>query len=326
MMVAISLSLKRTAHVKFASCLTPALAFLILTGCTTLSASKDAQNQMKVLATHPAPTFLENLAVSEADVIYYTDYSARQLRLIEPNGSGAVFAQLDTHPVSITSLDSGWLVLAQKVPFTAGPSFLGSGEALVIGKSGDIERRIPLESVGFANGVLLLDQTTALIADSVGSKIVALDLPSGKVSEWLADPRLAPASEPTFLPGANGLKRRGNTLYVSTSAGRAIYSVPLSGGNPTGELQPVVTGLPGVDDFALLDDGSFVIATHGTAVIHVAADRTRKVLADNQMLAGNTAVAVTGVVRQRSIIILGTGGFSEGLGKPAVVASLEFPD
>ena len=298
----------------------------ILSGCAGNPLPASPIREPQVLATHGAPTFLENLVVSETGDIYYTDYTARSIRRVAPGVTPSVFAELDLHPVSIAPLDDGWLIVGHDVPFTSGPGFLGTGRALLLDKAGQVERSMQLSDVGFANGVLLVDQATALIADSVGGKIVALDLTSGKVSEWLADPRLAPASQPAFLPGANGLKRRGDTLYVSSSAGRAIYSVPLAGGNPTGELQPVVSGLPGADDFALLTDGAFVIATHGTAVIHVAADGTRKVLADNEMLAGNTAVAVTGVGRQRSVIILGTGGFSEGLGKPAVVASLEFLD
>jgi hypothetical protein len=56
-------------------------------------------------------------------------------------------------------------------------------------------------------------------------------------------------------------------------------------------------------------------------------DRDRRVttITDDPRIRGNTAVALDGAGKSRRLIVLGTGGFSEGLGAPAVVLAVPLP-
>lgn len=124
----------------------------------------------------------------------------------------------------------------------------------------------------------------------------------------------------------NGLKREDDALVLSSSANRALYRLPLDAtGAPAGELEEIVADLPGADDFAVLPEGGFVVATHGESLVAVGPEGGVTTISDDARLLGSTAVALIGEGAERRAVVLGTGGFSEGLGAEAVVLSVPLP-
>ena len=304
-----------------------ALALVIaLCACapSTPAPEASAPVEPQALATYAAPTFLENLTVAADGSILFTNYTNRSIeRAPADGGAAASFAALDVHPISILPLADGYLVAGQATPFTQGAAAIGSGVLLFLDAQGAVSQRLPIPEVLFPNGMLSLSSDAVLIADSVGGQIVRLDLATRAISPWFADPVLAPQTTPNFLPGANGLKLQDGALIISSSATRTLYRLALGAdGQPQGGLTPVVVNLPGADVFVVLPEGGFLVSTHGDRVVRVGADGAVSDLTTDARVRGNTALALIGEGERRRAVILGTGGFSEGLGQDAVVLSV----
>ena len=280
-----------------------------------------------VLASFDAPAFLENLIVEEDGSIIFTNYTGKSLHRIAPDGAVSVLASLDVHPVSLIRLGETYIVSAHAIPFTAGPSFIGSGQLLSLSATGDVLSILPVPQAGFLNGMVVspVDEKI-LIADSAMAQILVYDPAVGSVDTWYADPLLAPQTEPFFLPGANGLKLEDGALLVSSSANRTIYRLGVGeDGTAQGPLTPVIADLPGADDFIVLQEGGYVASTHADRVVKISKDGTLETLTDDARIKGNTSVALRGEGEERTLIILGTGGLSEGLSQPGVVLALRLP-
>lgn len=274
------------------------------------------------LASFPAPAFLENLLIADSGAILFTNYLGRTIERIDPSGARTTFATLDVHPVSLLPLGEGFWVAAHGTPFTDGPSFLGTGKLVFVDAAGAVTDSVAVPEAGFVNGMLALADGTVLIADSAKAQILAFDPATRVTRAWFADPALAPQSEP-FLPGVNGLKRLGDAVIVSTSAGRSLHRLALApDGSAQAPLEPVATGLPGADDFVVLPEGGFVVATHGHRVVRVSTDGQVTTVTDDPRVRGNTAVALLGSGATRRLVVLGTGGLSEGGRDPGVVLSV----
>lgn len=286
----------------------------------------DSAHAMQVLAEYPSPTFLENLFVHEG-AVFFTNYTAKTIDRIDPEGVVSTFASLDAHPVSLARRGEGWLVVAHQVGFTVGEGYLGSGVLVELDADGTPLGQVAIPNVAFANGVLAVGERY-LIADSVNGAIMVYDPASQAIATWLADDALKPAFEPYFEPGANGLKRNGQAVLVSASRDRTIYRIALDDDlNPAGGLEPFLPDLPGADDFAVASDGAVVVATHGDAVVTVAIDGGEvTTLSADGAVRGSTAVAIIGDGAQRRVIALGTGGYSEGGDGAAAVVSLAWPE
>lgn len=277
------------------------------------------------LASFPGPTFLENLAIGPQGALLVTNYSARRIERVMPEGGSQTLAELEIHPVSLVAEPDGFAVVAHGVSFTQGEAFVGTGRFLRLDAAGTVLSDRPLGGVLFANGVLAVPGGY-LIADSIGARVVRLDAASGTIATFFGDARLAPQTEPFFLPGVNGLKREGDALVLSSSANRALYRLPLDeAGEPAGDLEEIVADLPGADDFAVLPEGGFVVATHGESVVAVDPQGGVTTVSDDARLRGSTAVSLIGEGAERRAIVLGTGGFSEGLGAEAVVLAVPLP-
>jgi hypothetical protein len=288
------------------------------------TATQTATAEPQALASYPGPTFLENLTVAADGAILFTNYTGQAIERL-PAGGGAAgrFAALDVHPISILPFGEGYIVAAQTVPFTQGPAAIGTGVLLFLDASGAVTQRLPIPEVGFPNGMVTLPNRAVLIADSAKAKIVRLDVSARIVTPWFSDPALAPQTTPNFLPGANGLKLQNGALIISSSATRTLYRLGLTvDGAPQGALTLVVENLPGADDFVVLPEGGFLVTTHGDRVVRVGADGAVSDLTTDPLVRGNTALALIGESDARRAVILGTGGFSEGLNQDAVVLSV----
>jgi hypothetical protein len=119
----------------------------------------------------------------------------------------------------------------------------------------------------------------------------------------------------------------GDSIVVSSSARRSLFRVAIApDGSASGPLQTLASGLPGADDFEALPDGGFVVATHGHSVVRVGASQQVTTVTEDPRVRGNTAVAVLGAGATRRVVVLGTGGLSEGGREPGVVLSVPWPE
>lgn len=303
------------------------LCSLALAGCNQQSKPAPESNAAgaQVLAEFPGPTFLENLYVAPDGAVYFTNYTGKAIERRLPNGSVAPFTILDSYPVSLAPMGLGFLAAVHATPFTQG-NFAGSGRLLRIDHMGMVMEAFDAPEAGFLNGMAALPNGDVLVADSLKAQILRFDPKARTLTAWFSDPQLAPQTQPSFLPGANGLKLVGSDLIISSSARKALFRLPLTPDfQPAGPLQMLVDALPGADDFAPLPEGGYLLATHGDSILRIAPNGATSVLTNDPRIKGATAVALMGDGAARRAVILGTGGFSAGDSADAVVLSVPAP-
>jgi sugar lactone lactonase YvrE len=222
--------------------------------------------------------------------------------------------RLEVHPVGVLSTADGIVLTAHGTSFAEGAAFTKTNAFVVLSPAGEVIRTIPAPDALFLNGLVELAPGTILAADSLAGRIWQLDLASGSIGEWLADPLLATDPAATGQnPGANGLKIRDGWLYVSNSSRQALYRVALDGTRADGALTPFAETGP-IDDFAFRDDGTIVAASHGAALIAVdGAGAVSTLLATG--CDGCTSVLPYG--RAGGLVVLTTGNLLDGGGDPA---------
>jgi hypothetical protein len=291
---------------------------------TCAISAAQASDSARTLARYPSPTFLENLYVAADDMIYVTNYTGRGIERIAPGKPAERFVNLTAHPVSLLASGDGFVVAVHGASFVDGPAFIGSGRLLRLDRQGTVIKDIPARDAGMLNGMVQAPDGAILIADSIKGQILRFDPGTDAVSVWFSDPVLIAQTTPHFLPGANGLKFKERSLYVSSSATRSLYRLAIQNDRPVGSLEKVVE-LQGADDFIILPEGGYVVATHGDRVVKVDATGNITPLTTDVRVRGNTAVGVIGSGSTRKAVVLGTGGFSEGGKDDATVLAIPLP-
>jgi sugar lactone lactonase YvrE len=175
-----------------------------------------------VVATWPAGSFVENLAIDAAGAVFVSLYSHSRVDRYDPaSGITTLFADLPA-PVMGLAFDAEGSLWATGGPFRKGPGYIWK-----IAPDGSVQHWADLPDALFINGCTLHpDGRTLLACESLTGRILAIDLrePS-RWSAWLTDDRLKPA-HPSF-PGANGIKIRGDWAWISVSGRRLILRAPL---------------------------------------------------------------------------------------------------
>jgi sugar lactone lactonase YvrE len=167
---------------------------------------------VRVVATWPAPTFVENLAIDSAGAIFVSLYSHNRVDRYDPaTGAAAPFADLPAPPMGL-AFDAGGSLWATGGTFRKGPGYIWK-----IGRDGSVQHWTDLPDAVFMNGCTLHPNGQTLLAcESLTGRILAIDLREpGRWSAWLTDERLKP-NHPQF-PGANGIKIRDGWAWVSAS-------------------------------------------------------------------------------------------------------------
>ena len=235
---------------------------------------------VRVVATWPAPTFVENLAI--AGSIFASLYSHNRVDRYDPaTGATSPFADLPAPPMGL-AFDAGGSLWATGGTFRKGLAIWK------IGPDGSVQHWTDL----LVNGCTLHPNGYTLLAcESLTGRVLAIDLHEpGRWSAWLTDERLKP-NHPQF-PGANGIKIRDGWAWVSVSGRRLILRTPLQ---PDGRPGPIETAATHVlaDDFAFGASGSLYIATHPEQTVFrldAAGNRTT-VAGPKQGAVGTTACA-----------------------------------
>jgi sugar lactone lactonase YvrE len=240
-----------------------------------------------VVATWPAGSFVENLAIDSAGAVFVSLYSHNRVDRYDPaSGITTPFAHLPA-PVVGLAFDAGGSLWA-----TGGAFFKGPGYIWKIAPDGSVQHWADLPDALFINGCTLHpDGRTLLACESLTGRILAIDLrePS-RWSAWLTDDRLKPA-HPRF-PGANGIKIRDGWAWISVSGRRLILRAGVRVDGSPGPIETAATHVL-ADDFAFGVSGSLYIATHPEqTVVRLDLSGTRATVAGpDQGAVGSTACA-----------------------------------
>jgi hypothetical protein len=276
----------------------------------------------RTVASYPAGTFLENLAAAPGGKLLITSYFDRTLLSWDGAGAPVALATLEFHPVGVLVREDGIVLTAHGKSFAEGPAFTQTNAFVILGPDGDMIRTIPVPDALFLNGLVEVAPGIILAADSLAGRIWQLDLASGAVTEWLADPLLATDPAATGQsPGANGLKIHDGWLYVSNSSRQALYRVGLDGATAAGPLEPFAATGP-IDDFAFLADGTIAAASHGATLIGIdARGKVSTLLAEG--CDGCTSVLPFGPAGD--LVVLTTGNLLDGGTDEARIFALAAP-
>jgi sugar lactone lactonase YvrE len=239
------------------------------------------------VATWRAPAFLENLAVDAEGAAFVTVYSHYRVdRYDSATGATATFAEVPAPPMGL-AFDAGgvlWL--------TGGTLFEKPGFIWRVERSGAVRQWCELPEATFMNGCTMHPNGRTLLAcESSSGHILAIDLDQpGRRSVWLQGDRLRPVV-PKW-PGANGIKIREGSAWISVSGRRLLVRVPIQPDGSAGAIEIAAGGLC-ADDFALGMSGSLYITTHPEhTLVRLDPSGARATLAGpEQGMIGSTACA-----------------------------------
>lgn len=302
------------------------IAFLVAVLCSGQAAMGQAAAP-SVLAEYPPGTFLENLLVSADGTVRFTDYLAKRIEIISPGSPARTFASLPVHPVSIVETGSGLLVAAHGEAFTSGSGFVKTQQFLVLDNmTGRIIKQFNAPEAFFLNGMVAKGDGRILVADSIAGTIWEVDPAAGTLLPWARHEMLTqdPAKK-EFSPGANGIKRTNNGILVSNSSRGSLYRIDIGpDGKPSGAPE-LAHSVGGIDDFVVSGSGEIYFASHGATAGKIAVSgAVSTVLAEG--CDGCTAVALrVDAAGGQRLVILTTGGFLEGLKRPAKVLEIPLP-
>lgn len=239
----------------------------------------------KIIASFPVNTFLENLAISPDGTIFVTNHEVGEIVRISPDGNQQIHATVEGKVSGLAFTNNGGLVTtgwnADSIPVVS-----------LVSSDGTVETLLTLPDAIFLNGITPLSGTQYLTADSYRGAIWLIDIAQRRGSIWLEHPMLARSNSENVTPGANGLKRFGDFLYVSNTEKMLLLRIPLGIGDEPGEPE-IFVEQTNIDDFAFDVEGNLYGATHiYNSVVRIASDRTTTIIAQAESgVIGSTAVA-----------------------------------
>lgn len=240
----------------------------------------------RVVAEWPEGTFLENLVVLPDGAVIVSVLSEGRLDRVTADGTVATLRQFPTATTGL-ALTGGGLFVAVGEPGRANPELWRLDPATGAG-----ERWMTLGGLEFANGVTPFAPSRLLVAESWQGRLVLVDLAARRCETWFADDRLTRAPGVEFLPGANGVKRFGTEVTVSSNGRALLLTVDVAPDGSAGRGHVRAERLR-ADDFAYDHAGDLYLATHiGHSVDRLGRDGTRAAIAGPaQGTAGATACA-----------------------------------
>lgn len=271
--------------------------------------------QAQTIATFPVNTFLENLTVAPTGEIFVTSHEAGEIITLDREQKVGLYTKLDGKVTGIAMVrDNSFLVNGWN---TEGISFV----AILAG--GEVQFLHTLPEAIFLNGITPLTADQYLIADSYRGAIWSFDLKTQTSNIWLEHPLLARDDNTNPFPGANGLKRLGDHLYVSNTQQKLLVRIPLDV-DQMPQTPEVFVKNTNLDDFAFDIHGNLYGTTHVyNSVVRIDRDRNTTIIAQaDQGVTGCTAVAFYGT----GLYVVNNGGMSypppEGV-EPAQIVRLE---
>ncbi|WP_197076878.1 SMP-30/gluconolactonase/LRE family protein [Hymenobacter terrenus] len=259
----------------------------------------------KTVASQPAGTFLENVVLDGQGTAYITNYPAGQVLRLPHNSTLSVYATLPGTVAGVVLLPDGGLLVD-------GVAKAGLPTVWRVAAGGKtVEVLLTLPKAQFPNGMTQLAPNRYLMADSFLGAIWEINLTTRQASIWLQHPLLARKAETDKVPGVNGLKLNGTTLYASNTDRKLLLKIPVANGRP-GTPREFVKDT-NIDDFAFDGAGNLYGATHFyNSVVRVSATgQTTLVATAAQGVTGSTAVAFGRAAGdQQALYVVTNGGMS----------------
>gem|GEM_PF-2046060 len=283
-------------------------------------------DEMRVMATYEHGAFLENLEVQEDSRVLMTNYTNKTIEVMSSDEEVSTFANLEIFPISLISIDGGYLVAGHGKSFFEGEDFVLTQAFLTLDKDGNQTGQFAAPDARMLNGMVELSNGAILIADSLASTIWQVDVAAQSITPWLQDQALAMVpNEAGFLPGANGLKLHAGNLVVSNTSQGSLTSIELdASGAPVG--QPTQIADAGrIDDFWVRDNGSIIYTTHSDEMMLMNADGSITELFA-QGCNGCTAIAPYPLGQDQDFVFINDGGMFEGHKDPVTVVLVSLKD
>ncbi|HEY9886786.1 MAG TPA: hypothetical protein V6D02_00195, partial [Candidatus Obscuribacterales bacterium] len=121
-----------------------------------------------LIATFPAPTFLENLVVAADGTLFITNHEVGEVLRLAPAGEPTVLARLDGKVTGITLAPNDDVILT-------GWDSAGTPVIVSVTPTGTVQLRATLPTAQFLNGITPLTADTYLTADSYRGAIWRFD-------------------------------------------------------------------------------------------------------------------------------------------------------
>lgn len=256
----------------------------------------------QIVASLPVNTFLENLAVAADGTLFMTSHEAEQILQVTPAGELSILASTNGKVTGIAFAPDGGLIVT-------GWDAAGQSILLYVGLDGSVEQLAALPDALFLNGITPLTAEQYVTADSYKGCIWQFDWTTRQVSVWLEHSLLARSSSDNSFPAANGIKRFGDTLYVSNTEKMLLLKVPITADNQPEEPVVFLTST-NIDDFAFDTEGNLYAATHiYNSVLRISPTGATVIIAQaEQGVIGSTAIAFGRSAEDATSIYVVTNG------------------
>jgi len=271
-----------------------------------------ASADIKVLATYPHGNFLENLEVQQDGRLFFTNYPTKSIEVMSKSGETSTFAKLSAYPLSVISIDDGYLVAASGKSLLLGENVVGTQQFILLDKNGKQTGNFDSPQVMYLNGMVRLNNEIILAVDSLSGNIWQVNPKTQKITSWIQDESLSPlADQKMFMPGANGVKLSSDGLIVSNTSKGTLSLIKIGKYDKPLSKPELIANVGMIDDFWIRDDGSILFTTHGEALKSVSTDgEVTTVLADGA--GGATAIAPYPLNQDTNFVMINDGNMYFG--------------
>ena len=234
---------------------------------------------VEVIYEFPRGYWCENLAIRCTGEILATITTRPELYLVDPNKERdaiRLYSFPATSVIGIVELgtDVFYVATGNITLSSAGAPSVAPGSSAVWKvdlRSFSVEDERPVRvskiavfpNAGNLNGLAVLNRRKGLLlgADSLGGRIWQLNVYTKQIEIFSEDPLTKKAPDSKLPVGINGIRVRKGAVYFSNMGREIIARLNVKNHKtPIGPAVSVVTGLTGMDDFAIGPNGAFFSA------------------------------------------------------------------